>query len=182
MYPKMNILTYYKHEFCPSDARPDDIDIRDIAHALSFLCRANGHFSRFFSVGSHCINCYNEASARGLSAEVRLACLIHDASEAFISDITRPVKTALPDYRALEEQLETVISEKFGLVLSDAEKSELREIDDAMLYYEFLEFADEELFATPPFLLIRPDFSDIPFDQTEKKYLLCYEECEALRR
>ena len=57
------ILTYTKKMFDP--LRPDAalIDIRDIAHALSMLCRANGHFKTFYSVGQHSINCAKEAEA-----------------------------------------------------------------------------------------------------------------------
>ena len=69
--------------FDPLHPNTDLIDIEDIAHALSMLCRANGHFKSFYSVGQHCINCAKEAKARGYSSFVQLACLLHDASEAY---------------------------------------------------------------------------------------------------
>ena len=77
--------------------------IADIAHPLSFLTRANGHFAQFYSVGQHCIQCAKEASARGYNDRLALACLLHDASEAYLSDITRPVKKNLPGYRDVEK-------------------------------------------------------------------------------
>ena len=58
-----------------------DILIEDIAHALSLMCRANGHFKEFYSVGQHCIYCCEEAIKRGYSNTVALACLLHDASD-----------------------------------------------------------------------------------------------------
>ena len=76
------IRTYTGRKFYPMDPQPDAIDIKDIAHALSLVCRGNGHVNRFFSVAQHCINCAMEAEARGCSQRVILACLIHDASEA----------------------------------------------------------------------------------------------------
>ena len=91
------ILTHTRVMFDPVHPDPALIDIRDIAHALSMLCRANGHFPTFYSVGQHCINCAAEAAARGYSRRVQLACLLHDASEAYLADVTRPVKKELPN-------------------------------------------------------------------------------------
>jgi 5'-deoxynucleotidase YfbR-like HD superfamily hydrolase len=71
----------------PRCASLDQIDERDIAHALSLVCRANGHFPHFFSVAQHSINCMKEAAARGYSTRVQLGCLLHDGSEAYLSDI-----------------------------------------------------------------------------------------------
>ena len=90
------ILTFTGKMFDPIHPDPALIDIRDIAHALSCLARANGHFPTFYSVGQHCLNCAREAIARGYSRRVQLACLLHDASEAYLSDVTRPVKAELP--------------------------------------------------------------------------------------
>ena len=60
---------------------PEAISIRDIAHALSLICRGNGHVRNFWSVGQHCLDCAHEAQARKLSPRMILACLLHDASE-----------------------------------------------------------------------------------------------------
>jgi uncharacterized protein len=89
------ILTYTNTLFYPLAPRPDEVKVEDIAHALSQMCRANGHFKTFYSVAQHSINCAQEARARGLSNRIQLACLLHDASEAYISDITRPVECYL---------------------------------------------------------------------------------------
>ena len=92
------ILTYTGIMFDPINPNADLIYIRDIAHALSLLCRANGHFKHFYSVGQHSINCAIEARARGFSARTQLGCLLHDGSEAYLSDVTRPVKVLMPEY------------------------------------------------------------------------------------
>ena len=97
------IKTYTGIMFDPLNPNADLINIADIAHALSMLCRANGHFKSFYSVGQHSINCMNEARTRNYSQRVQLACLLHDASEAYLSDITRPVKAELPRYREIEK-------------------------------------------------------------------------------
>ena len=59
------ITTYTGRHFDPVCPESGEIDIRDIAHALSLICRGNGHVKTFFSVGQHCIHCAREAEARG---------------------------------------------------------------------------------------------------------------------
>ena len=123
------ILTYKKIEFYPLEPRVEDIDIEDVAHALSLLCRANGHFKHFYSVGQHSINCAKEAIARGYSTRVAMGCLIHDASEAYLADITRPVKKHLHKYLEIEDKLQGEIFEKWIPSLTHEETKLIFEID-----------------------------------------------------
>lgn len=73
------ITTYTGLHFRPTEPDSDLIRIQDIAHALSLICRGNGHVQTFWSVGEHCICCAKEAAARGFSERMILACLLHDA-------------------------------------------------------------------------------------------------------
>lgn len=172
MIPKDHIYTFGGVSFSPLSPCMENILPVDIAHALSYMCRANGHFKSFYSVAQHCLQCEAEARARGLSKEIRLACLLHDASEAFISDITRPVKRALTQYKEIEERLQRVIYQRFGISPDDEEiMSAVSEIDDAMLYYEFLELGGLALFETAPEIKSSPDYGFQPFEVTEKQYL-----------
>ena len=75
------ITTYSKLKFNPLTPKVEDISIKDISHALSLMCRANGHFPEFYSVAQHSICCCVEAMERGYGTKVALACLLHDASE-----------------------------------------------------------------------------------------------------
>lgn len=59
------ITTYTRRHFDPVNPEPADMDIKDIAHALSMICRGNGHVSSFWSVGEHYILCAKEAAAKG---------------------------------------------------------------------------------------------------------------------
>ena len=119
------ITTVTGIHFYPLNPNPKDIDIEDIAHALSLICRANGHFRHFYSVAQHCIACAEEAIERGYSPEVILGCLLHDASEAYLCDVTRPVKKHIPQYLQAEEKLQEVIWKRFiGRELTDAETME----------------------------------------------------------
>lgn len=87
-----------------------DISINDIAHSLSMQCRFNGHTRKFYSVAEHCIN-----ASRLVPNEFKLEALLHDASEAYITDIATPVKRMLPDYQQLERVVQGAITEHFRL-------------------------------------------------------------------
>ncbi|MEG0295846.1 MAG: HD domain-containing protein [Clostridium sp.] len=134
------ILTYTDTEFWPLDPRIDEIKTQDIGHALSLLCRGNGHVNHFYSVGQHSLCCAKEAKVRGYSTRVQLACLMHDGSEAYLSDITRPVKKDLGRYMEIEEKLQTKIYEAYGLSdLTEDELNKMKLVDDAVLKAEMKE-------------------------------------------
>ena len=107
------ITTYTGRHIDPLHPDPDMICIEDIAHALSLICRGNGQVKTFFSVGQHCINCAREALARGYSRRVAFACLLHDASECYLSDVPRPFKKTLSGYKELEKNLLDLIYEHY---------------------------------------------------------------------
>lgn len=170
------ILTYTKTKFYPLEPLMEDIKIEDIAHALSLMTRANGHFKHFYSVAQHSVNCYKEAKIRGYSKRVQLGCLLHDASESYISDLTRPVKKNLSQYFVIEEKLQKVIYEKLGLInLTEDEIDKIREIDDAMLYYEFIELMDEKIFDEEPFIAMRHNFLQRDFKTVESEFIYAFE-------
>ena len=131
------ITTYTGKHFDPTHPAEELICIEDIAHALSLLCRGNGHVRTFFSVGQHCILCAKEAEARGYSGRLILAALLHDASECYMSDVPRPFKKSLPEYRKQEEALLNIIYQKYlGSGLSAIEEQKLKEIDNDLLWYD----------------------------------------------
>ena len=166
------ITTYSKINFRPLEPVADEIRIEDIAHSLSMLCRANGHYNEFYSVGAHSLNCYEEACARRETPRVKMACLLHDATECYMSDVTRPVKKYLKEYQEIEERLSKIIYTKFlGEPLNEYEEKTVKLIDDAMLYYEFYEFMAEKLLEEPPYVAATPDFFKGDMKQVEKQFL-----------
>lgn len=169
------ILTYKKIEFYPLDPKIEDIDIEDIAHALSLLCRANGHFKHFYSVGLHSLNCAYEAISRGYPKNVVLGCLIHDASEAYLADITRPVKKHLSKYLEIEDVLQGMVFKKWIPDLTEEERKHIFEIDDAILYYEFLDLFNEKIFDFVPTLNSTPRFNFIDFSIVENEFLQLFD-------
>lgn len=101
------------HPYWPYDPRVDEVDIEVIAHHLSMQCRFNGAVQKFFSVAEHSYWC----SFCGPDSEA-LERLLHDAAEAYIGDMIRPLKKLAEvgyRYRQLEFRNEKVIAEAFGL-------------------------------------------------------------------
>jgi hypothetical protein len=103
------IQTFTGKQFFPLDPRVEDINIVDIAHALSMSCRYTGHCTRFYSVAEHSVRV-----SENVPKELALEALLHDASEAYLTDIPRPIKPYIPQYKEMEERVERVIAQVFG--------------------------------------------------------------------
>jgi len=127
------IITYTGRKFYPLDPRPEDVDITDIAHALSHQCRWSGHTKQFFSVAQHSI-----LVSRLCDKSDALWGLLHDSTEAYLIDVPRPLKLKMPDYRRYEAALMGVICDVFGL---DREMpASVKNADDLMLQREWYDF------------------------------------------
>ncbi|MGL5731718.1 MAG: phosphohydrolase [Bacteroidales bacterium] len=140
------ITTFTGLHFDPVNPSPELVCLEDIAHALSMICRANGHTRIFYSVAQHSLGCCKEAELRGHSFRIQLGCLLHDASEAYLSDMPRPIKAQLPEYIKAEDQLQNMIWNLFfDPPLTKNEKEIIFEIDNAILSYEFIHLMPESL-------------------------------------
>ncbi len=109
--------------------RPGDVSIFDIAHALSNLCRYGGHCRAFYSVAEHSVHV-----SRVVPPEHALLGLMHDATEAYVCDVPRPLKHLLGNYKKLEHIAWLAIAEKFGL--PPVMTGEVHLADNAMLFVE----------------------------------------------
>lgn len=96
--------------FWPLDPRPEDVFIEDIAHALAFQCRFGGHCKRPYSIAQHSV-----LIARSLPRHLALQGLLHDATEAFVMDLIRPIKSSVPAYKGIEHGVHLAIAQRFGL-------------------------------------------------------------------
>lgn len=118
------VFTFTGEPFWPLEPRVEDVRIADIAHGLSHLCRFAGQTRKFYSVAQHSV-----LVSRHLPRHLALYGLLHDGSEAYLVDITVPVKVdrALAGYRAIEAHVQRVIYERFAL--DPSEPSEVHRVD-----------------------------------------------------
>lgn len=102
--------TFTGHQFWPLDPHPEDIFIEDIAHALSNICRYGGHVDRFYSVAEH-----SWLLSKYISKENAAWALMHDAAEAYIGDMVRPLKKSMLSFGNIETQILKAIAIRFDL-------------------------------------------------------------------
>jgi len=121
--------TFTGRRFYPLDPRPEEIEPADIAHALSLLCRYGGHVDRFYSVAEHCL-----LMSQAVAPAHALAALLHDATEAYVVDVPRPLKRQLAGYRDIEDQVWLAIAYRFGLDI--ALPAEVKDADNRILLTE----------------------------------------------
>ncbi len=171
------IRTYTGLRMDPFEITPEQVNIEDIAHALSMMVRANGHLNTFFSIAQHCLNCAAEAKSKGLSRRVQLACLLHDAAECYIADVPRPVKYRLEGYALIEQLVSDAVFAAFGLSdLSEDEANAVCDIDNAMLYYEFEALTGAVISKARPYISAEHDFSQKPVEQVKREFLEAFKE------
>jgi len=103
--------TYSGIDFWPLDARACEVELEDIAHSLSRICRFNGHCGPHYSVAQHAF------IVSHLVPDVfAYEALHHDDAEAYLADLVRPVKKNIAEYKVIERALERVIAERFCLL------------------------------------------------------------------
>lgn len=118
----------------------NDVSIEDIAHHLSKIQRFNGATDAdvSYTVGEHCINlCMYAINHKNMNDDAARMLLLHDASEAYVSDLVSPVKNQLADYQKLENKVQRVIFNKFLNIDEMIDKSGgLKQLDKRILIDE----------------------------------------------
>jgi hypothetical protein len=107
----------------------EDIDIVDIAHALSMLVRFNGHCLKFYSVAEHSVHV-----SKLVAPAQALWGLLHDASEAYLGDVPTPLKKELVRFKELEQVMMEAIARRFQLDAED--HAAIKKADIRMLRVE----------------------------------------------
>jgi uncharacterized protein len=116
--------TFTGRKFYPLDPREEEVHLDDIVHALSHVCRFGGHCLFHYSVAQHSVLVAKDA-------EHKLEALLHDAAEAYLGDIIRPLKKdhGLTRYREAESRVHAVICRRFGALIqtpADVAREDLR--------------------------------------------------------
>ncbi len=117
-----------------ADPDPATLFMTDIAAALSKICRYTGHCSRFYSVAEHSVRVASYLRDRGYTPATQMAGLLHDAAEAYLGDMSTPLKNIMPQYRTLEGAMEWAVMERFQVDLVD--RAEIKHADLVLLAYE----------------------------------------------
>ena len=104
--------TFTGRQFWPLDPRAAEISIEDVAHSLAMQCRYAGHALRFYSVAEHSV-----LVSRSLPEPFKLWGLLHDAAEAYVLDVIRPIKGSLAGYAEIEDRITFEVAKRFGLLL-----------------------------------------------------------------
>lgn len=97
---------------------PDVLDLEDIAHNLARVCRFGGAVDEYYSVASHCVYVAERFLEQG-ALVLAAAGLLHDATEAYLGDMTSGLKRLLPEYRALERSWELVVQRRYEVWFVD---------------------------------------------------------------
>lgn len=129
LHTGQTIRTFNGHYVNVFNPDPATIDIEDIAHGLSQVCRFAGHTYQFYSVAQHSV-----MVADLVPHGMRLEALLHDASEAYMCDMPRPIKRNMPQYKEIEEVLMAAIAKKFKIKYPF--HKEIKEADNHMLEVE----------------------------------------------
>lgn len=134
---KTQLQTYTGNVFDIAEPCVEDVEIKDIAHALSQINRFTGHTNIPYSVAEHSVRV-----SKLVPDEYALEALLHDASEAYIADMATPVKRTvnMEGYLQLEKSIQTVCEIAFGVVSTAESHIIIKEADMIMLKVEALTF------------------------------------------
>lgn len=170
--------------FYPLNPRVQDINIEDIAAALSKVCRFSGHCSGFYSVAEHSVLVKTLLSGRTDDPDILMWGLMHDASEAYIADIASPLKQqpGFKFYRDMELGVMQAVCTRFGL--DPAEPPVVKECDQLALAIEARDLMPHREAKAWSWLPKPPgSFSALCWDPAKAKYkfLEHYNHLESLR-
>jgi len=179
------IQTYSGKKFYPLNPSVEDVDVVDIAHALSLQCRYTGHINTFYSVAEHSVRVVDALelahahswgkSAKELRPLLRWG-LMHDASEAYLVDVARPVKRSktMAPYREAEDRLMTAICQRYGLPLEEPPSVKRADVlvGATEARYLFTNIHPDWVFPVPP--MAAPIVPWTPAE-AEHRFLECFE-------
>lgn len=172
---KFCIKTSTGRVFDFENPHPSMICAIDIAAGLSRICRFGGQltYNKFYSVAEHSILCAEEARKDGIDPHIRMAILLHDATEAYCGDVVKPLKNLLGEsYARIEKIVENVIGERFDVDF-DKYHDIIKKYDTEMLTAEqkFLFSPEEHWLNEPSERVLHPEFKLYSHKKARKKFI-----------
>ena len=107
------VSTFLGNRFYLTRPRIDDVAIEDIAHGLAYQCRFNGQTSAFYSVAQHSLMVVSL-----VPESLQLQALLHDAAEAYLGDMVKPLKFLFPEFSVIEARVMEIIGQRFAIDLT----------------------------------------------------------------
>ena len=166
------LSTLYVKKFHFLEPTPDEIDIRDIANALSKTCRYGGHCNRFYSVAEHSVRL-----AGFMNTPSKLSALLHDAEEAYVPDIPRPIKAVTKDLQDISFVIQEAILNKYKAI--EADWNTIKKLDNRLLVTEAKELGvfNEEWADLGELLDIQTDEFGWNPARARQLFLAAFKEC-----
>ncbi|MFP9190795.1 hypothetical protein ACLI4Q_03890 [Natrialbaceae archaeon A-CW1-1] len=130
------IDTWSGEKIRPLDPNPEKIHVEDVAHGLSNVGRFAGQGQEFYSVARHSVHVSLEVEARGGDKAAQRYALVHDAAEAYLSDVPGPVKKSLPGYKHAERRLDAAVVTAFGLEVDADTEAAVKAADKVVGMHE----------------------------------------------
>jgi 5'-deoxynucleotidase YfbR-like HD superfamily hydrolase len=112
------VSTFQGNRFFLTNPHIDDVAIEDIAHGLAYQCRFNGQTKEFYSVAQHSLMVMSL-----VPVEHQFSALLHDAAEAYLGDMVKPLKNLFPEFSVIEARVMEIIGHRFGLDLAHLDPS-----------------------------------------------------------
>lgn len=147
------IITYTGQVFRPLEPDVADVDLLDIAQALSLKCRWTGQCARLYTIAKHSLRVANVAVAlaklQGIKDRAHLQSIhdhgiMHDAHEAYLADLASPIKSLVPGWREIEDKIQNTILDYMGLDHSHGAPF-VKQADSMLLWIEYRELFPPKL-------------------------------------
>lgn len=164
------IDTWSGETVTPLDPDPADLKLDDIAHGLANLGRFAGQGREFYSVARHSVHVSLDVKARDGNMESQRYALVHDAAEAYLSDVPGPVKKSLPGYKHAERRLDAVVMDALGLEAGHRERELVEGADKAVNKHELSVLFPDADHEEPDYLHHDPDA--VERDEDDKELFL----------